>query len=336
MSSIPNFKDMIKHLLSKRIRRKPRLPILFVHVPKTAGTSLRKAAIKSKRIDHVMCDYGKDNETTTSEINDAKYYSRDNVSIESVLKGHENYVLTGHFPVDRYKQYFFPYEIGIFVRNPVDRVLSNYYHKQRQKQFEGSLEEFIQTSSADNLQVKQFGDLSPEYFGFIGISDKYEDSIALINALYSLDLEVLSLNLNPEKKSSNYEVEDKIANTISKLNSKETQLYRTAEKLFQSRANFKKVLCSLYGSWQFENEFKISGRAYRAYSQSPVTLTLQIDGRNVATATATIYNPIPCNVKQPLGGYIGFEFDISELATKTGEVTIFAADTNEPLFNMGH
>jgi hypothetical protein len=336
MSNRHTFKKMIKRLLPKRLKTKPRLPILFVHVPKTAGTSFRKAASQSKKIVHVLCDYGKDNATTTSEINDAAHYSNDTLSIELVLKNHENYILTGHFPVDRYKRFFYPYEIGIFIRDPVDRVLSNYYHKQRNEQFTGSIEEFIQTNAADNLQLKQFGDLAPQYFGFIGISDKYDESIALVNALYSIDLEVLELNLNPEKKLSNYEINDNIAQTIVELNCKETELYKTASKLFQSRLSFKKVKCSLYGSWQFENEFKISGRAYRAYSNIPVKLKLQIDGKLVASATASIYNPIPCDVKQPLEGYIGFQFDIRELATKTGTITISAADTNEPLFNLEH
>jgi hypothetical protein len=334
MSIKTKFKKMVKQLAAKRLKIQARLPILFVHVPKTAGTSFRQAATLSTQIDHVLCDYGKDNETTTPDINEANYYSNGAAAIDDVLKSYENYLLTGHFSVDRYKRLFFPYEIGIFIRNPVDRVLSNYYHKQRQGAFDGSIEDFIQTNSADNLQLKQFGDLSPEYFGFIGISDRYEDSVALVNALYSINIEVLALNLNPEKTSSNYEIEDDIACVISKLNSRETELYKTAEKLFLSRLKYMNVKCSLYGSWRFENEFKIKGRAYRAYSTSPVELHLQVDGQYLAKVTASVYDPIPCDVKQPLEGYIGFEFDISELPTKTGNMTISAADTKEPLFNL--
>jgi hypothetical protein len=334
MSIKTKFKQMVKQLAAKHLKIQSRLPILFVHVPKTAGTSFRKAAMQSTQIDHVLCDYGKDNETTTPEINKANYYSNEVVAVDDVLKNHENYVLTGHFSVDRYKRLFYPYEIVIFIRNPVDRVLSNYYHKQRQGQFDDSIEDFIQTNSADNLQLKQFGDLALEYFGFIGISDRYEDSIALVNGLYSLDLEVLALNLNPEKTSSSYVIEDDITRAISELNSRETELYKTAEKLFLSRLRYKNVKRSLYGAWRFENKLKIKGRAYRAYSNSPVELHLQVDGRYLAKATASLYDPIPSDVKQPLEGYIGFEFDLSELPTKTGNMTISAADTNEPLFNL--
>jgi hypothetical protein len=330
------FKKTVKNLLPKLTKSKPRLPILFVHVPKTAGTSFRNAANQSAKIDHVLCDYGKDNETTTFRINYANYYSNDKLSVELILRSHENYILTGHFSVNRYKRFFFPYEIGIFIRNPVNRVLSNYYHKQRKEQFEGGIEEFIQTNAADNLQLKHFGELAPEYFGFIGISERYQDSITLVNALYSIDLEVLSLNLNPEKKSSSYEIEDKITHMISELNCKEIELYKTAEKLFLSRLRYKKVQWSLYGSWQFEDEFIISGRAYRAYSEAPVNLNLQIDGQIIASTTASNYDPIPCDVRQPLEGYIGFRFDIRGLTTKTGSISISAADTDEPLFNLEH
>jgi hypothetical protein len=207
-------KRMIKLISPKFAKSKARLPILFIHTPKTAGTSFRKAANVSDKIKHVLCDYGKGNDTTTSAINDAQYYSTDNSSIELVINKYQDYILTGHFSADRYKVLFYPYEIGIFIRNPLDRVLSNYYHKKRKGDFTGGIEKFIQTKSAINLQLKQFGELAPEYFGFIGISDRYDDSIALINVLYSLDLKALTLNLNPTKKATGYEIENNNKLTI--------------------------------------------------------------------------------------------------------------------------
>jgi hypothetical protein len=329
-------RKLIKYRLLKLGEKKARLPILFIHTPKTAGTSFRRAALVSRNIKHVLCDYGKDNATTTPAINTVQYYSSDERSIEFILKEYKNYILTGHFSADRYKMFFYPYEIGIFIREPVDRVLSNYYHKKRKGDFSDSLEAFIQTNAASNLQLKQFGDLAPEYFGFIGVSDRYDESIALINALYSIDLKVLKLNSNPSKKSTGYEVQDDIRRKICDSNNEEIELYKSAEKLFQARLNFKDIMHPLYGSWQFESKLKINGRAYRAYSDSPVKIVLQIDGNAVTTSIASIYNPIPCDVKQPREGYIGFEFDISELVTDNSSIRISAEDTHEPLFNLKH
>ena len=51
------FKQLKLFLLKALSSKSSRLPILFVHMPKAAGTSFRTAALESRRIKSVLCDY---------------------------------------------------------------------------------------------------------------------------------------------------------------------------------------------------------------------------------------------------------------------------------------
>lgn len=325
-------KKVLERIGLKPSRKDSRLPLLFVHVPKTAGTSFRKSAEESKIINTVLCDYGPKSDTTSEEIMRSQYDENSKLKIHEVLKNHSDYMLTGHFPVTRYKKHFYPYEIGIFIRNPLERVLSNFYHKKRMNQFKGSLDKFITSKPAKNLQVRQFGNLPLQFFGFIGISERYDDSISIVNALYNTDLEALKLNTNPSKESDNYDTSDEIKEAIYSQNSKEFEFYKVAQTLFEKRLQFKHIKYPLYGSWHITDDKKIKGRAYRAYSNESVELVMLINGKVHATTKADARNPLRCDVKQPNDGFIGFEFNLDKAINAESEIIVQAADTGEPLF----
>ena len=73
--------------------------ILFVHIPKTAGTSFRIAAQEYFGKKNTFYDYSSKSDETSKEIIDTVYSAKDPYKFYSMLSKHEHSFLSGHFPV---------------------------------------------------------------------------------------------------------------------------------------------------------------------------------------------------------------------------------------------
>ena len=76
--------------------------LLFSHIPKTAGTSLRLSVQRHVKSWKVYSDYDADNPTTSRIIR--KFYETDDFSKISDLNGPKT-LLAGHFPIKKYLPY---------------------------------------------------------------------------------------------------------------------------------------------------------------------------------------------------------------------------------------
>lgn len=309
-----------------------KLPILFLHVPKTAGTSFKKSVRKSSRIKSLLTDYGKDNQFTTGWLNQLQHHSKNYQEIGLRLKGVDDAILTGHFHSDRYSKFFYPYQISMFVRDPTERIFSNFFHKDRRDLNDLNLEEYIEKKQLINLQSRILGDLPPEYFGFIGLSDRYNESLELVNDIYGLDLISVLSNVNPDRTTEKYDVSDALRQRVLELNVKDYQLFEKAKKLFETRVKYaRNGRKPLYGAYTIEGS-KIIGRAYRAYRDGAVPLDISLNNKKIATVVANLRNPIPFDVKQPRQGNIGFEFAFERAITAKDKVSVTSKNSDEPIF----
>ncbi|MFC3094033.1 hypothetical protein DRW07_11170 [Alteromonas sediminis] len=315
-----------------------RLPLLFVHTPKTGGTSFRMAAERSKKFKHVFCDYGEDNNKTTPVLNQLGYkLEGKEKEIGAFLSTQKDYMLTGHFGADKHMHHFFPYQSVIFIRDPVDRVISEYHHKTRLNEYSGSIEAFIREPRFKNVQYHQFGSLNPVYWGFVGLCEQYRESLSLINILFNLDLQLLRENQNPGKSQPKYKVDTALRELIVENNAKDMQIYGHCKALLSYRLSSQKQCVDwLYGGWRF-TKTKIIGKAFKAFSNTPVTLALLINNKEVAQCKAEQHNPISCKgVRQPLQGHIGFTFNLNKLPVLNDDdnVEVVCAHSGQHLFRM--
>lgn len=134
-------------------------------------------------------DYGADSDVTSPMI--AKYLyapgaRRDVSGLVGVLRDSGNQVLMGHFNYARYGDFFEPYEIMAFVREPLVRLCSEYLHRVRRKTFIGTFDDFMETPSFQNMQAK-FLQGCPDGV-FIGITECYRESLHAINGRFGLHL----------------------------------------------------------------------------------------------------------------------------------------------------
>jgi|HubBroStandDraft_5_1064220.scaffolds.fasta_scaffold227575_2 hypothetical protein len=175
--------------------------LISVHVPKCAGTSFR----------HVLhAIYG-------SEIwyNYGTIFSREQARGELVPSGAK--IIHGHFIADSFDGVFPDRQLLTWVRHPVERLVSNYYHFLRAPDMRDdccralherklSLREFADLDWMQNLATRYLAGKPVSDFQFVGITEQFEESMLHFSRLLGFR-NVMKLpreNTNPDRRSERY------------------------------------------------------------------------------------------------------------------------------------
>jgi hypothetical protein len=208
--------------------------VFFVHVPKTGGTSFRAALERAFSQERLAWDYGISSSTTTDWVGTFLREGKDKEWLVRELAKRDIVVFGGHVGQKRYGDVFPPERTIAFVRDPVERVVSEWHHHCRLTGMEKSLEEFAELPNVRNLQSQLLGGPPPSRYALLGLAHRFADSLELVRQRLGWDLAVLVRNLNPEKPiEDRYEISDAAAAHIRGLNDGDAALFEVAEKLFE-------------------------------------------------------------------------------------------------------
>jgi len=179
---------------------------IAVHIPKTGGTSLNHELRRQFDGRHLDDNDDKPLSRQWSRIG-RRVFRRYRVRLRRRRLLRDHRLIVGHFRADKYlalgrDNLFY---LG-FLRDPVERTLSHYYYWkyvtavhnpveiERQPLLKAlvedrlSLEEFAGHPVMRGIYRRFFGRLSPLDFDFIGITEDYDRSIRLLNAMLGTDI----------------------------------------------------------------------------------------------------------------------------------------------------
>lgn len=313
--------------------------IAFVHVPKTAGTSFNKALLKCYGDDKILYDFGPVFSTTSKLIKKHTYDEADFWSLKKELDDKGIKVISGHYAAKKYHSLIDVTDYAVFLRDPIQRIYSEYCHRKRRSfdSFDGSFEDYCHTKKHCNVQSRFLeGSLWPAY-GFLGITERYNDSLDLFEVMSGFRPENIEVNANKEKPSEGYRLSDSELKLAIYANAKDVQLYRKAFEYFKGRLD-----CLRSGFPLVNGQVKVSGGGsvggFAFFSQAEreeehVEVDVLVNNVFKERCLAKNYRERLHLLGAPKHGYVGFD---SNVYVKNGdEVSVRVASTMQHLAYSG-
>lgn len=177
-------------------------PLIFIHIPKTAGTSFRLGLKRRLGENAVLSDYGPIADETSTEIREILYTSGktgDPGGVERLLT--QGRALCGHFHSSKYP-FIHKYHVVTFVRDPFQRALSEFHHNVRHNGYRGDMESFLLEKGRSNQQSRMLSGVLDR--ALIGVTEFYELSLCMIFRKTGIFVPPLRENVNTERGNGNY------------------------------------------------------------------------------------------------------------------------------------
>ncbi len=166
----------------------------FVHIPKTAGTSFR-IALQQNPIVRMLYDYGDRSSESSSELKEVR--ARELLPDHPVFHLGKYNFLCGHVNYQRYAQCVREENVISIVRNPVERIVSEYQHLKRHGGLTASFEEFSSSAKQQNKQWRLLKGLKIDQGALIGLTSHYKFFIELFSNTLKLPVQAISINNAP-------------------------------------------------------------------------------------------------------------------------------------------
>ena len=212
-----------------------------MHIPKTAGRTLRSILEKNYSKDEVIRTY------STKQIERFQSLSKNEKDQIKLIIGHNYFGMHEHLDG--------PFSYITMLRDPIERVLSLYYFILREpgtpmyKKYNGKgldyfLDEEPQTInwqtrfvSGGELDLSKAKDHLKKYFSVVGISERFDESLLLIEKELGIkNLNYKSFNVTPNRPRKE-EISPQILKRIEQNVNLDLELYKYALELFEEKLN---------------------------------------------------------------------------------------------------
>lgn len=275
--------------------------IAFLHIPKAGGTTLQGVIRRQYRTDEVVEEYASpitedEREALPIFLNGPCEYLQLPAFRRSRVK-----VIMGHFGFGVHKRVDRPVDYFTMLRNPVDRVISSYYHVRRQvthrfhsQVSQMNLDEYVQSKlnvDVDNGQTRRLAfedsDISrmcankcgrPEYekavehlessFAAIGITERFDESLLVLKDALQWSSSPLYRRENVgDNRPKELSLSSSSRDYIMEMNSIDLALYDYANKALDA------VLAKQPGFAASLAEFREQNEAFQAQPAATGTLS---------------------------------------------------------------
>lgn len=302
-----SIKQRVKRLLSKLTGQHNGSLNMFIHIPKTAGTSFRGSLEKEH---NVICDYGEGKPHTSEQVNELIYKKNDAFALKEAMSKEDAW-LCGHMHISKYLSIVSPQNIITFVREPTARVISHFNHELRWGNSTLSLESFLSSRNSNNSQHRFLQGLPLSLIGTVGITEQYAQSLELICSETGISVSEERFNENNQKVSGIEDIDALQLANIKQQNTLDQDIYNKATTILSERLHFlRNNLPWTYIHAEFISDTTISGIAYRRDDTRPVELVVEVENQPDAKVVASELTPLFNHVAFPRERHVGFTVDL--------------------------
>jgi hypothetical protein len=168
--------------------------------------------------------------------------------------------------------------------------------------------------------------------GCLGITEHYNDSLALINDQFTLTLPRIKVNVNNTKQLTSKLLNDVVKHKIIKNNQRDIDMYAQAEFLHLQRFRlFQENKPWTYGTATINAKNILTGCAYFSNSSDAVTLIIQKNGNDIAEIEAENFYPNYVKANFSRDRYIGFHYPLPEDLKKNDEIDVVVKLTRQKI-----
>ena len=222
--------------------------LIFLHIPKCGGKSLRRSLVDSYGSENISLYYN----------NPLRKYKKNQFFPLHVFQGLrllkprklplESDVVYGHFCLNDFKSVLkTPHNFcAAFFRDPIELIGSYifYSHQKQAGNEEVYIEDIDFIKYVEDHKLQHFyrsflGDFQPQDLDFIGITEHYADSLNLFNEKFGANLTINFANKTenaPEKYASFFKQQG-LLDDMEDLMSMNTEIYNQALKIFEDVNN---------------------------------------------------------------------------------------------------
>jgi len=307
--------------------------LFFIHIPKTAGTSFREAAINRWGSRKVWSDYGPSRHSSPA-VRSLVHEQQDYFAFQQEMQKKRIRMLSGHAPVRCYRRIFPAASLVTFLRNPIDRTISHYYTACSKQGFSGNFAAFCNIPEHQNVQSRYLEQMPIDAVRFVGLTEQYAEGIEIFNKSFSEKLKVLSLNQYAGNQSSAAAAAlntDDIS-IAREINQEDLALYRIAEEMFRTR--YQLVMQGkryVHGKVQQLSAQRLEGWAIDYSSKEPVQVDILLNGSVLTTKSSSCY--VATMKERNIGreGYVGFIHSFSEPLSHDDTIEVRVRETGQKL-----
>ncbi len=201
--------------------------LVHVHIPKTGGTSLRHAMDRHFGPERSLYDYNTQAKLTSPLVVEWMYEKQDPAGFAEAVRDGQYRVLTGHFPLGKYLTVFPDARFVTWVREPVARLWSAFRHYTRHHGYTRTFQDFYREPRFINQQSRMLS-AAPDRVAFIGVTERYGESLRGLRDRLGIELSERQSNLSPEVAAEETPPTAGDIEVIRQLNAEDVALYADA------------------------------------------------------------------------------------------------------------
>ena len=283
----------------------------------------------------MLYDYGLKQSLTSRSISTWVHGSESDMFMLSKFL-EDNHIISGHFPVSRYQRLFPVSNIMSCVRDPLERVVSNYNHLVAHQSLEVPFEEYFRQGSSLNLQRRMLGPIPVSLLGWLCTTNNLADSLESLCDFVGTGLSMRHENRTATTRAIRLDdLSEDTKKEIYRLNKEDWQLYSEAEHLNVARNRFSELHSpSLWVNYHvtLDHAKVLSGCVFRRKYDSPIKLEVLLDEQVIRECDASEEFNGFARFTMPRKRYIGFKIPINN--TVKGKLSLRVAGTHQELFTQ--